>query len=66
MLRAHAQRPEPEAKLVRDPVCGMNVDPAVAAEKLDYDGVTYYFCSSGCRSQFEKDPAIFVNARTRT
>src|SRR4030088_1101032 len=28
MLRAHAHRPQPEAKVVQDPVCGMSVDPA--------------------------------------
>jgi YHS domain-containing protein/uncharacterized membrane protein YraQ (UPF0718 family) len=60
MLRAHARRPEAGAQLVRDPVCGMSVDPATATEKFDYDGGTYYFCSAGCRSSFEKDPARYT------
>jgi len=36
-----------------DPVCRMAVDreQAVSAER---DGVTYYFCSRGCRSEFEQ------------
>jgi YHS domain-containing protein len=59
MLRAHSRRPQEGAKLVRDPVCGMSVDPATATEKVDYSGATYYFCSSGCRSAFEKDPARY-------
>jgi YHS domain-containing protein len=59
MLRAHSRRPQEGAKLVRDPVCGMSVDPATATEKADYSGAAYYFCSSGCRSAFEKDPARY-------
>jgi Cu+-exporting ATPase len=38
----------------------MSVDPAAAAEHLDYMGTTYYFCSAGCRSKFEKDPARYT------
>jgi YHS domain-containing protein len=60
MLRAHSHRPQEAAKLVADPVCGMSVDPAAAAEHLDYMGTTYYFCSAGCRSKFEKDPARYT------
>ena len=60
MLRAHARRPEAGANLVRDPVCGMSVDPATAKEKVEYLGTTHYFCSAGCRSAFEKDPARYA------
>jgi YHS domain-containing protein/uncharacterized membrane protein YraQ (UPF0718 family) len=60
MLRAHARRPEAGAKLVRDPVCGMSVDPAGSTEQVEYNDATYYFCSAGCRSKFEKDPARYT------
>jgi len=60
MLRAHARRPEEGVKLVRDPVCGMSVDPATTKEKVEHAGATYYFCSEGCRSTFEKDPARYA------
>ncbi len=60
MLRAHSRRPAPEAQLVRDPVCGMSVDPATATEHVGYMGTTQYFCSAGCRSKFEKDPARYT------
>ena len=60
MLRAMGRPPEEKAKLVKDPVCGMTVDPATAKEKVDYAGATYYFCSVGCRSAFEKDPARYT------
>ena len=59
MLRAHSRRPEVGAKLVRDPVCGMSVDPATASERADFGGSTYYFCSPGCRTKFERDPARY-------
>jgi YHS domain-containing protein/uncharacterized membrane protein YraQ (UPF0718 family) len=60
MLRAHSRRPEAGATLVRDPVCGMSVDAASAKEQLEYLGTTYYFCSAGCKSKFEKDPARYT------
>ena len=43
-----------------DAVCGMTVDPAAAAAHADYDGDTYYFCSSGCRDRFTADAASFA------
>ncbi len=43
-----------------DPVCGMEVDPQQAAGTSDYQGTTYYFCSAGCKRQFEQDPERYV------
>jgi xanthine dehydrogenase accessory factor len=40
-----------------DPVCGMTVPADATSRPLEYGGVTYYFCSAGCRSAFERDPA---------
>jgi uncharacterized protein len=61
MLRAHARRPAAGATMVRDPVCGMNVDPATAKETVTYMGATHFFCSAGCRSTFEKDPSRYTS-----
>jgi Cu+-exporting ATPase len=36
-----------------DPVCGMTVVVAAAKETAVRDGITYYFCGSHCRKQFE-------------
>lgn len=44
----------------RDPVCGMQVDPAKAAGSSQYNGVTYYFCSPGCKQKFDRDPKQYV------
>ena len=48
------------AATVRDPVCGMDIDPAKAAGKSEYKGQTYYFCSPGCKKSFDKDPEKYV------
>jgi Cu+-exporting ATPase len=45
----------------RDPVCGMTVNQEHAAAKLDYAGVTYYFCSSACQQQFEQSPMEYLS-----
>ncbi|HKW58978.1 MAG TPA: permease [Candidatus Dormibacteraeota bacterium] len=62
MLRTHARRPAAGTQLVRDPVCGMSVDPAAAHESARYQGRTYYFCSAGCKQAFDKDPAKYLNS----
>ncbi len=46
--------------MVKDAVCGMTVDPKITAEKSEYKGQTYYFCSKGCKATFDKNPAKFV------
>ena len=38
--------------LVRDPVCGMEIDPDKAAATVERDGETVYFCSLGCKERF--------------
>jgi len=43
-----------------DPVCHMQVDPNRAAGKTEHAGVTYHFCSAGCKRKFEAEPAKFV------
>lgn len=48
------------AELVKDVVCGMDVDPDTAAAKSDYQGVTYYFCAEGCKQEFDANPAKYA------
>ncbi len=48
------------ATMVKDPVCGMDVDPKDAAGQVDYQGKTYYFCSLECKQKFEKTPKQYV------
>src|SRR5947209_4179362 len=47
----------------KDPVCGMSVDPAKAAGKVQYGGKTYYFCSARCVERFSKEPEKFLGER---
>ena len=44
----------------RDPVCGMQVDPAASKPRAEHGGVTYYFCCAGCREKFLADPAKYL------
>lgn len=46
--------------MVKDPVCGMNVDEKTAKFKSEYMGETYYFCSKSCKDTFNKNPAGYV------
>lgn len=48
---------------VHDVVCGMDIDPAQAAGTSEYQGQTYYFCSTGCKRQFDKEPERYVQAQ---
>jgi uncharacterized protein len=61
MLRAHSHRPDEHATMVKDPVCGMTVDPHQTAHRSVRDGETYYFCSAGCKESFDKDPGKYLS-----
>jgi Cu+-exporting ATPase len=50
--------------VVRDPVCGMLVDPERAAGSVAHRGETYYFCSSGCAVKFQADPEKYLHPNT--
>src|ERR1044072_2918674 len=43
-----------------DPVCGMTVDPEHAAGSYEYQGKTYYFCSTHCVHRFRENPEAFL------
>jgi uncharacterized membrane protein YraQ (UPF0718 family)/YHS domain-containing protein len=65
MLRAMAL-PAPEEGRTADPVCGMAVDPAKAGERVEHRGITYVFCSAGCRQAFERDPDRYLPSGAAT
>ena len=44
----------------KDVVCGMQVDPAKAVGKSEYNGKMYYFCSAGCKSKFDANPKQYA------
>src|SRR5262245_16152435 len=45
---------------VRDPVCGMLVNPHKTPHHLQHAGRTYYFCSAGCRDKFATAPEKYL------
>ena len=50
---------------VRDPVCGMLVDPHTTKHRHKHDGRTYYFCSGGCLAKFVAEPAKYIKPSTK-
>lgn len=49
--------------MAKDVVCGMEVDPKIAAAKTEYKGQMYYFCARGCKAAFEKDPEKYIKGQ---
>src|SRR5215210_2265845 len=49
-----------DTKQQKDPVCGMHVIPEKAAGSFEYQGETYYFCSTHCLHRFSQDPESFL------
>ncbi|MFB0543280.1 MAG: YHS domain-containing protein [Candidatus Bathyarchaeia archaeon] len=46
--------------MVKDPVCGMEVDEKTAKFKSEYKGKTYYFCAAMCKQRFDQNPERFL------
>jgi P-type Cu+ transporter len=57
---AHADGSPAVGDGVRDPVCGMTVDPHKTPHRQQHAGRTYHFCSAGCRDKFAADPAKYL------
>jgi len=56
----HADHGHAHAHAVKDPVCGMTVDPQTAKYHADHGGQTYHFCSARCREKFAADPSAYL------
>ena len=50
----------PPVVFATDPVCGMTVDPLTATHRADFGGTTFWFCSAGCKVEFEKTPERYL------
>ncbi|KRF06705.1 haloacid dehalogenase [Nocardioides sp. Soil777] len=48
---------------VKDPVCGMDVDPATTEHVAEHEGVTHHFCSAHCQARFVADPQTFLSSK---
>ncbi|CAK02952.1 MULTISPECIES: heavy metal translocating P-type ATPase [Rhizobium] len=49
--------------MIRDPVCGMTVDPQAGKPSLEHEGRTHHFCSDGCRTKFVATPQDYLTAK---
>jgi len=52
---------KPETTQVKDPVCGMTVDPAATPHHAEHDGQMFHFCSGRCREKFVADPGRYLH-----
>ena len=48
--------------MVKDPVCGMDVDEKKSVLKVEKEGATHFFCSTGCMKRFKADRNKFLKA----
>ncbi|TKT74247.1 heavy metal translocating P-type ATPase [Aquamicrobium sp. LC103] len=48
--------------VIRDPVCGMTVDPSAGKPTVEHGGHVYHFCSDSCRKKFAADPENYMTA----
>lgn len=58
---APATAPSDGAHQIKDPVCGMMVDPHATQHKAEHAGRPYYFCSAGCRAKFLAEPERYLD-----
>ncbi|MBN8532132.1 MAG: heavy metal translocating P-type ATPase [Alphaproteobacteria bacterium] len=49
---------------VKDPVCGMEVDPGATPHHSRLQGAKYHFCSERCLKKFEADPKHYLSPAT--
>ncbi len=47
--------------MVKDPICGMEIEPEAAAARRSHMGHTFYFCSTQCADTFDADPHKYAH-----
>jgi xanthine dehydrogenase accessory factor len=57
--KAQAQLPVLKQE-TKDSICGMTVDVSVAKHKSEFRGKYFYFCCSGCKQTFDKQPEKYA------
>ena len=46
---------------VKDPVCGMEIDPNNAAATEEYQEKMYHFCPAACHDKFKAEPQKYTS-----
>lgn len=49
-----------KAEVVKDPVCGMEVNDLKETLSAVHKGRDYYFCSEYCKKTFKNNPAVYA------
>jgi Cu+-exporting ATPase len=59
-------KPVIENAHAKDPVCGMEVNPATSKHRLDRNDKIFHFCSAGCQAKFEANPNKYLSLNVAT
>jgi P-type Cu+ transporter len=59
-LKLHDGKPSTGGSAI-DPVCGMTVDIGTAKHISEHRHQNYYFCSAGCKTKFQANPAKYLD-----
>jgi YHS domain-containing protein len=54
----------PTSQMAHDPVCHMDVRIDDAFGRSTHNGLTYYFCSEGCKQRFDSDADAVLEAES--
>lgn len=49
--------------IVKDPVCGMDVDSTTSKRKFNFKNEDYYFCSDSCLKKFSQNPESYLEQK---
>ncbi len=58
--KCHMHDKHVNSKAVKDPVCGMDVDPEKTAHHSTFEDKDYHFCSEKCLHKFEHSPNDYL------
>lgn len=57
---------ESSTELVKDPVCGMMIDPKTAkGGHSEFQNQTYYFCTPKCKTKFDQAPLNYLKSKSQ-
>ncbi len=56
----HHSGPDGHDTMVKDPVCGMMIDPERTAHHAEHDGHSFHFCSARCHDRFVAAPEHYL------
>ncbi|ANK94423.1 MULTISPECIES: heavy metal translocating P-type ATPase [Rhizobium] len=59
----HDHQEKAAEAVIRDPVCGMTVDPQAGKPSFEHMGRVYHFCSESCRMKFAAQPQDYLTAK---